>query len=347
MSHISIENLYLELKKGIVHNSYIFYGIDEKQIKEAIEAIIDKVLDGPLKDLNLFKFDGMNFDFQSFKENAENIPFMSEKKVMVLYRTEALRTKSKEAGKGNAKKESKELMDYLKNPPNHCVIIAYYVFNDKREKNKALDNMKSDICLIKVEELKGDRLYRKVADIFREKGRDIGKIELTYFCENSSKDLNIIENDVDKLISYCMDRTITKDDISKLLNISHTDDVFDLVDAICQGKIEKAISLMNELIFKGTNEINILYMIERQFDLLLKGKVAVNNRQGAEEFEKLHGVNFYVGKRIMEQSRRFSEKKLKECIKICADVDGILKSKSVNAKMELEMLLVKSAQIKN
>ena len=92
--------------------------------------------------------------------------------------------------------------------------------------------MKSDICLIKVEELKGDRLYRKVADIFREKGRDIGKIELTYFCENSSKDLNIIENDVDKLISYCMDRTITKDDISKLLNISHTDDVFDLVDAI-------------------------------------------------------------------------------------------------------------------
>lgn len=45
MSHISIENLYLELKKGIVHNSYIFYGIDEKQIKEAIEAIIDKVLD--------------------------------------------------------------------------------------------------------------------------------------------------------------------------------------------------------------------------------------------------------------------------------------------------------------
>lgn len=347
MSHISIENLYSELKKGIVHNSYIFYGIDEKQIKEAIEIITDRVLDGPLKDLNLFKFDGTDFDFQSFKENAENIPFMSEKKVMVIYRAEILRTKSKESGKKNAKKENKDLMEYLKNPPNHCVIIAYYVFNDKREKNRAFDNMKGNICFIKVDELKGDRLYKKVSDIFNKKGKDIGKVELTYFCENSSKDLNIIENDIDKLISYCDDRSITKSDISKLLNISNTDDVFDLVDAICQGKIEKAISLMNELIYKGTNEINILYMVERQFDLLLKGKVAVNNRQSAEEFEKLYGVNFYVGKRIMEQSRRFSDKKLKECIRICAEVDGVLKSKSVNTKMELEMLLIRSAQIKN
>ena len=74
MSHISIENLYSDLKKGIVHNSYIFYGIDEKQMKESIELITEKVLDGPLKDLNLFKFDGMNFDFQSFKKMLKIYP---------------------------------------------------------------------------------------------------------------------------------------------------------------------------------------------------------------------------------------------------------------------------------
>lgn len=344
MSHVSIDQLYRDLKNGKVEKSYILYGIDEKQIKESIEEIIEVALTGPMKELNLFKVDGSNFNLEEFKENAENLPFMSERKVMILYRAELLREKGKEK-KEKDKKDFKELIEYMKNCPSHCTIIAYYVFNDKREKNRALDNLKGDICLVKVEELKGDRLYKRVGDLFKDKGVEIGKVELQYFCDYSSKDLNIIENDIDKIVSYCDGRKIKKDDIKKLLNISGTEDIFDLVDAISQGKVERAILLMNDLIFRGINEINILYMIERQFDLLLKGKVALDNRQSNEEFEKTYGINKYIAKKIMDQGRKFSYKKIKESLRICEEMDKMMKSSALSNKLALEMLLIRSANI--
>lgn len=338
-NHITIEALDEKIKKGEVEGSYIIYGIDEKQIKEVIDKIEKKFIDPSMVDLNSMKIDGRDFNIDSIINTCEAIPFISEKKLVVLYRAELLRVKRGEKPSNNYK----ELIAYMKDMPPHTIFIAYYVFEDKREKNSTLDSLKGNITVVKVEELKGDRLYKKVSEVFSKKGKNIGKIELRFFSDSVDNDLNIIENEVDKLISYTEGREIKKEDIAILLPTKKDDDIFDLVEAISTNKTQKALQIANELMFKGEKETKILSMIERQFDLLLKATVNTKYRKSNDEFAREYGLHPYVAKNLMIQSSKFSEKSIKECLNICGGGEKNMKSTGGDNKLELEMIIIKCA----
>lgn len=338
-NHITVEALDEKVKKGEIEGSYIIYGIDEKQIKEVIDKIEKKFIEPSMVDLNSIKIDGSNFNIDFIVNTCEAIPFISEKKLVVLYRAELLRIKKGEKPSNNYK----ELIAYMKDMPPHTIFIAYYVFEDKREKNSTLDSLKGNITVVKVEELKGDRLYKKVFEVFTKKGKNIGKIELKFFCDNVDNDLNIIENEVDKLISYTEGREIKKEDIALLLPTKKDDDIFDLVESISTNKTQKALQIANELMFKGEKETKILSMIERQFDLLLKAIVIIKHRKSNDEFAKEYGLHPYVAKNLMIQSSKFLEKSIKECLNICGSGEKNMKSTSGDNKLELEMIIIRCA----
>ncbi|MEW8956476.1 DNA polymerase III subunit delta [Clostridium sp.] len=340
---MTLEEFEKSLKEGKIYNSYIFYGIDEKQIKDAINLLVEEVIDKNFKDLNYMRMDGLNLDIDSFINVCETLPFISEKKVVEIFRAEDLRVKSSE----KPSKAFKDIISYMKDMPSYSIGVAYYIFQDKREKNRELDKLKGNICAVKVDELKGDRLYKKIQKIFYKKGKDIGKIELRYFAEKVDNDLNIIEMEVDKLISYTEGREIKKADIDAVFPISNNDDdIFDLVDAISSGRTQKALMICNDIIFKGAKETAILSMIERQFDLLLKGKAKAQNRETPDEFSKAFGLHPYVAKNLMEQSKRFSEKQLKQCLTICLTAEEHMKFSTGDNKMELEMSIINCARAK-
>lgn len=340
---MTLDEFEKSLKEEKLYNAYIFYGIDERQIKDAIDLLVEKVIDKSFKDLNYIRMDGLNLDMDNFINTCETMPFMSEKKIVEIFRAENLRVKPSE----KPSKTFKDIISYMKDMPSHSIAVAYYIFQDKREKNRELDKLKGNICAVKVDELKGDRLYKKIQKVFYKKGKDIGKIELRYFAEKVDNDLNIIEMEAEKLISYTEGREIKKDDINAILPINNNDDdIFDLVDAISSGRTQKALMLCNELIFKGSKETAILSMIERQFDLLLKGKAKFQNRETPDEFSKAFGLHPYVAKNLMEQSKRFSEKQLKQCLTICLKAEENMKFSTGDNKMELEMSIINCARAK-
>lgn len=338
-NHITIEAMDEKIKKGEINGSYILYGIDEKQIKEVIDKIEKKFIDTSMRDLNSMKIDGVDFNIDSIINTCESIPFISEKKLVVLYRAELLRIKKGEKQSNNYK----ELIAYMKDMPPHTIFIAYYVFEDKREKNSTLDSLKGNITVVKVEELKGDRLYKKIGDIFSKRGKDIGKVELKFFSDSVDNDLNIIENEVEKLISYTEGREIKKEDITALLPTKKDDDIFDLVESMSTSKTQKALQIANELMFKGEKETRILSMIERQFDLLLKAIVSIKHKKSNDEFAKEYGLHPYVAKNLMIQSAKFSEKSVKECLIICGSGEKNMKSTGGDNRLELEMIIIKCA----
>ncbi|SFA75399.1 DNA polymerase III subunit delta [Clostridium frigidicarnis] len=339
---MNLDDLEKSLKDKQIYNAYIFYGMDEGQIKETIEEMVDIIVDPNFKDLNYMRLDGMNFEMTQFINACETLPFMAEKRVVEAFRLEHLRSKPKE----KTSKELKDLIAYVKNMPEYTVFIGYYILKDKREKNRELDRLKGNIAVIKVEDLKGDRLYKKVQKIFYNKNVEIGKNELRYFVDRVDKDLNIINMEIEKLISYTYGRTIKKEDINMLLPITKDEDVFDLVDAISTNRTQRALMLCNDLIFKGNKETAILAMIERQFDLLLKARAKVKNRQSPDEFSKEFGLHPYVAKNLMEQSKKFNEKQLKNCLEVCLRGESRMKSSGSNNKIEIEMVLVDCARTK-
>nr|WP_242850082.1 DNA polymerase III subunit delta [Clostridium polynesiense] len=237
---IDIDQLENKINKKDIRNCYILTGIDEHIIKEQVDNIISACIHEDFRELNVIKMDGMKLNEDSFIDACETLPFMSEKKVVVVYRAAFL----KESQDSENKKRFQVCQEYIKESPSHCVLIFYYIFEDKREKvSDKVKRLEKYCTVVKADKLKGEKLYKKVGTLFQHKGKEIGKVELKYFCDNVENNMDIIANEADKLINFTEGRNITRNDIDKMLPYKSENDVFDLVDFISQKNLRKLLSL--------------------------------------------------------------------------------------------------------
>lgn len=334
-----------DIKNNKFENSYILCGSDEELIKDGIKILSKPFIDEGLGDLNYIRIDGLNATMDDITNACETMPFMSERKVVLVYRANFLKDKTDATGT----KLYNEVKEYLKDVPPYTLLIMYYLFGDKREtpkKNKKLMALDKITTIVHFDKLKRDRFIKKVDEIFKEKKQEIGKIELRYFCEKVQNNFDIIKREVDKLISYTNGRVITKGDIDKLLPSKSEEDIFDLIDLISQRKIEKAIDIMNELLFKSDQHMLIITSIENQFKKLYGIKIGLKNGKRLDDFVKDLKVPPFVCEKLINLSGKFSIKQLEELMKMCIETEVRLKSTGVDKTMELELLLLNTVMVK-
>ncbi|MBW6408524.1 DNA polymerase III subunit delta [Clostridium weizhouense] len=342
---IDYEVFEREIEKGKIKNSYIFCGLDEELIKDGINVVIKKTLGVDTDDFNLIKIDGMKTNFDEIMNACETFPLMSDKKVVFVYRANFLRDKTDEA----SKKIYKSLKEYLSNMPPYTVLIMYYLFNDKREKankNKKLISLDKSITVVHCDKLRRDAYIKKINDIFKERKKNIGKAELIYFSEKVQNNFDIIKREVDKLISYTIGRDINKEDINLLISNSGEEDVFDLVELIAQRKIESAMDVMREILYKSDQHMLIINNLERQFIRLYEIKTGLASGEKVQDFISKFKLPKFICEKLVSQSHRFSEKQLIELIKLCVKTEKNLKSSSIDKTMEMELLLINTLTVK-
>ncbi|WP_315671478.1 DNA polymerase III subunit delta [Clostridium sp. 19966] len=339
---MEIDALMQDINKKQLKNCYVFCGADEKLIKDAIEEIISSVIDSSFRDLNLVKFDGSKVSYDDIINACETLPFMSEKKVVVIYRSSFL----KDGEDRENKKKFDLISKYLDNLPSQCILLMYYVFEDDREKpGSNIRKLEKKCQVIKADKLKGERLYKKVNSLFEEKGKNLDRALLKYFCDNIENNMDMILHEVDKLVDYTLEREITKKDITDLMPNVSDDDIFDLVDFLSQKRPEKALNILNELIFKGENVISIMYMIVRQFKLLYSIKIGVEAGKDSTFLARQLKLHPYVCEKLVGQSRKFSVNQIKACMKLCLSTEKALKSSGLDKKIQMEMLIINSARV--
>lgn len=339
---IDCDELEVLIKKGKLENCYIFCGIDENLIKESIQLIINHAVAEDFLELNSVKFDGNKVSVQEIQNACETLPFLSAKKVVTVYRAVFLSDREDRENK----KKFEEIKNYIDNLPSHCVLIMYYVFEDDREKpSNNIKKLEKKVPIIKADKLKGEKLYKKVRDIFESRGKDIGKIELRFLCDNVDHNMDIINNEINKLISYTEGREITKEDIVDMFPQKSDNDVFDLVDFVSQKRPEKAIDIMNELLHRGENPLGILSMLQRQFKLLFNIKYGMEEGKSKDVLAKELRLHPFIIEKLMVQSKKFTRDQIKKCLQLCLDTERTLKSSSFEKKTELELLMINTVRV--
>jgi DNA polymerase III subunit delta len=235
----------------------------------------------------------------------------------------------------------KDISDYVKNSPPHCVLIMYYVFNNKREKiSDKIKKLDKKICVVSAGKPRRDSIEKKAKQLFEERGKEIDNVELKLFCREIENKLNTITNEVEKLCAYTMGRKITKEDIMVMLPSETDNDIFDFVDALGDKNIEKAIDILNELTYKGQKVPIILRMVERQFNLLFKLKASSEHGKSKEVLASEFKLHPYVCGKMIDQTRKFTLGSLKKALELCLNAEEALKSSSVNPITEMELLIV-------
>ncbi|MFL0195801.1 DNA polymerase III subunit delta [Clostridium sp. WILCCON 0269] len=330
------------LKEGRIENCYLFCGVDEFIIKENIEKLVNKIIKSDFVEFNYIRFDGNSLEsFEPVINACETVPFMSDKKVVLVYRASFMG--EEQSYKSKLSSEFDNIHNYLKNVPKHCVLILYYIFKSKRDKpGKKVYGLDKYMCVVKTDKMKGYQLENKVQELFYERGKNIKKVDLRIFCSlMNENNLNTIENEVEKLCCYTYGRDIEKEDIKKIFLKSNEEDIFDLVNAISNKKVKDALYMLNELIYSGAKVSYILSMIGRQFNLLFKIKLCLKcGNTKAEIMQKLKIKSEYGYSVMLSQSKKFTLNQLKRSIELCLNTERKLKSLSVDEKVEMELLII-------
>ena len=342
---IDFDSLEGEVKKNKIENSYIFCGLDEELIKEGINLIVNNTVDKSLLDLNYIRLDGLTTNFDEIMNACETMPFMGDKKVVVVYRAAFLKDKTDSANT----KIYNEVLKYLKDLPPYTVLIMYYLFNDKRDTPKKNNKIKSLDKVSKVvyfDRLKKARYYKKVEEVFKANGKEIGKIEARYFAEKVQNNFDIIKREADKIISYTNGKQITKRDIDKLIANSSEDDIFDLIDLISQRKAEKAIDLLDELLFKSDQHMLIISNIENNFKRLYEIKILSQNGLNINDLASKYKLPTFICEKLVNQCNKFTVKQLQRLMEICLETENKLKTSGIDKTMEMELMLFNIFMVK-
>lgn len=342
---INYEVYEKDIEKGNIKNGYVFCGLDEELIKDGIEIIINKEISEDFKELNLIKIDGMNTTFDEIVNACETMPFMSEKKAVVIYRASFLQEKSDSSGT----KIYNELKKYVSDMPAYTILIMYYLCKDKRDKpnkNKKLTPIEKYFPVVFCDKLKRDRYVKKVGDIFKSREKAIGRAELAYFCDKVQNNFDIIKREADKLISYCEGRDIKKSDIDVLISSSNDEDIFDLVELIAIKKIDKAIDIMKEILYKSDQHMLIISAVEKHFARLYEIKIGMSQGKRVNQFMSEYRLPQFVCEKLMSQSSRFTEKQLCELVKLCVSCETKMKSSGADKTMEMEFMLINTLTVK-
>jgi len=148
------------------------------------------------------------------------------------------------------------------------------------------------------------------------------------------------KNEIEKLVNYCDGREITKDDVELLVKSKVDMNIFNLIDSISSKNKKKAVSLLNEQIDGGANEIYMLTMFVYQFRNLLKVKSLLNKGMSYSEIASKTKMHPFVVQKSIEQCGKFEMNNLKKIYQKLFDADIAIKTGKMNPRLVLDLLVV-------
>ena len=99
-----------------------------------------------------------------------------------------------------------------------------------------------------------------------------------YLLAKTGNDMENLGQELEKLFCYCMNHTeITAADIDEICTTQIGNHIFDMVDAVAAKEQKKALDYYYDLLALKEPPMSILYLLTRQFKLLLEVK---DRRQG-------------------------------------------------------------------
>lgn len=114
---------------------------------------------------------------------------------------------------------------------------------------------------------------RWVLGILKREGKQITQRDMERFLSKTGTDMSNIEKELEKLLCYTMDRSvITGEDIDAVCTTQINNRIFAMVQAVAEQNQKKALDLYYDLLALKEPPMRILFLLARQFNLLLQVK---------------------------------------------------------------------------
>lgn len=300
------------------------YGEDTYRSSQKLKNLKAKYIE-KYGDTNLETFED-GFELGKIKGAITALPFLADKRLVII--KNIFKSRSKDILEG--------ISEILENVPEETITIFWESgVPDKRTVLfKKLIKEKSE----EFEKLQGYKLTKWIEDNVADKGGKISGKNAEKLASYVGDDLNQLENEIAKLVTFRNEGEISSEDIDLLVNSKLSGNIFNLVDAVGTGDYRKTAQYMHDLLAQGENEIYILTMIVRQFRnlILIKDYEGKLDKMG---IAKEVGLHPFVVQKGMVQARNFSIQELKNMYEKLLDTDIAIKTGEKEPLLALDLLV--------
>ncbi len=328
-----MKNLVQDIKTKNFKNIYLLYG-EEEYLKKQYRQKLQDALISPDDTVNLNFYEGKNISVQELIDQAETMPFFADRRLLVI------------EDSGFFKSASAELAEYLEQIPETTYFLFVESEVDKRQKMYKAVQKKGRIVEFAAQN--EDTLIRWILGILKKENKNITRSSMELFLEKTGTDMNNIAMELEKLLSYTMDRDIiTAEDIESICTTQTVNKIFDMINAVADGNRRKALDLYYDLLALKEPPMRILFLLTRQFNLLMQTKELQSAGYDAKSIASKLAVQPFVARNCTRQTAAFSVEKLRMLVKSCVDAEEAVKTGNLNEKLAVELILTQGSEKKH
>ena len=325
---------------------YLLRGDDSTRIKEVIAGFQAGLGDPSMADLNTTRLDGESLGFESLKADALTMPFLADRRLIIVENARAFLTKM-------TKDRAQTCLELFGNLPETTALVM--VVDDQQAKKRGERYWEhgktyawltdwtrghNDLallidCALPDEEDMPAWILRKAKELGGGFKPDAARLLASYVGNNTLR----AQNEVMKLITYVGERQVVEEaDVSLLTAQEQEGNIFTFTDALGERN-SKAAMLQFMLLLEDNDLLELTGMIHRQFRLLIQAREILDTGGKAQDIEQELGVLNFVARKLSDQARRFSMRQLLDIYNRMLKIDLDMKSGGTPGDVAYELLI--------
>ncbi|MCF2668766.1 MULTISPECIES: DNA polymerase III subunit delta [Lachnospiraceae] len=322
-----MKSLNEDIKLGQFKQIYLLYG-EEAYLKKQYKDKLTKAILPDGDTVNYAYYEGKGINPAELIDLAETMPFFAERRLIVIENS------------GFFKSATPELADYMKNMPD--TVCFLFVENEVDKRGKMYKAAKDKGRIVEMGRQDEKTLLYWIAGNVKREGRQIKESTARYLVSKTGTDMENLEKEMEKLFSYTLGRNeITVQDIDDICTTQITNKIFEMVEAVAVKQQKKALNYYYDLLALKEPPMRILYLLARQFKLLLEVKDLCGKGYEKSQIAKTVGLHPFVAGKYIQQCRTFSREELRSIMEEAVNTEEMVKTGRLNDVMSVELFIVK------
>ncbi len=334
------KDLDQSLKQGQIEPVYFLYGEETYLRDGATRQIVEAALTGTLlREFNDASFDLLTDDIRDAIAAAEQLPLMSERRVIVVKNLNKLegRRKFDEDEDENESLAAQILMDYLGRPvPTSVVIFTSDEIDKRRKYAKTL----LAGAAYEFKPLQQKELPAWIREYLRSIEVEIDAAALSLLTETLASDLVTVKNELNKLAAAALpSRRVTIELVERLSRRSREHMNWDLTDSIVSRNRRQALRVLRHLLDDGAEPVLLTAIIAGTFRRMGLAKELLT--RGASQGEIFSEVRVppFKQRAYISMLHEIDSHRMSEMIQRIAETDLAIKTSKATPRMQMEMLV--------
>ncbi len=324
-SGLSIPSLTGELDEGRIRPAYLLAGSEVLLRDDALAALRAAVLDEGASDFNFDRLDGESAGSVELVDAVNSLPVMAPRRLVWLREPEGRKAKAKGLVDALA-----ELLPELATRDDVVLVVSAAKIDKRSRWVKAFQEAPATLVDCAAPSA-GKALASWIRGEAERQGVAMNGDAAQALAEATGPELQLLRHEIEKAALYAgPGETVTRAHVLGTVSDVAEDPIWDLTDAIGEGRKAEALRLLGRLQAAGAPGPVLLASLAGHFRKLLRARTG--------EEPKGHP---FVMRKLQSQSQRYRPARLTACLRAIHEVDEVLKGAGqIDPELAMQRLVI-------